>query len=293
LRKELEHALGASGKFRVITRSRLADFQLEGKFQDSGMLEPGTKVKSIAIEGVKGIVRGTFHYQHPKLTVFAELAMLDGGEVRTSRMEMPVDEAGARFWPDKSQDEAQAARVLKPQNIKQSQENLADVTNRLKRVPCEFGLQVVVADGRRDFAEGETMVYRVLAEQDCYVAMLCHQSDGSTVMLFPNAWCTGTAVAAGKVVEIPGTRKAGFEFVAGPPYGADVVQVIACTQRSSLHAMLEKQVAAAPEGTPYCGLARGIVVKGVEKAMDEAPGAGSGAAVRWSEAHVVVCTYPK
>jgi hypothetical protein len=74
LRDELEIALGETGKFKVVTRDRLADLQMEGKFQGKGVLEPGTGVEKVSIEGVKGIVRGRFYATGDGVTVFAELA---------------------------------------------------------------------------------------------------------------------------------------------------------------------------------------------------------------------------
>ena len=79
LRDELEIALGETGKFKVVTRDRLADLQMEGKFQGKGVLEPGTGVDKVSIEGVKGIVRGRFYANGDEVTVFAELAWLEGG----------------------------------------------------------------------------------------------------------------------------------------------------------------------------------------------------------------------
>jgi hypothetical protein len=46
LRVELEIALGESRKFKVVTRDRLADLQMEGKFQGKGILEPVTGVEN-------------------------------------------------------------------------------------------------------------------------------------------------------------------------------------------------------------------------------------------------------
>jgi curli biogenesis system outer membrane secretion channel CsgG len=84
LRDELEIALGESGKFKVVTRDRLADLQMEGKFQGKGILEPGTGVEKVTIEGVKGIIRGRFYASGDEVTVYAELAWLEGGEVKNA-----------------------------------------------------------------------------------------------------------------------------------------------------------------------------------------------------------------
>ena len=100
LRDELEIALGESGKFKVVTRDRLADLQMEGKFQGKGILEPGTGVEKVTIEGVKGIIRGRFYASGDEVTVYAELAWLEGGEVKKARIAIPASQVRAKIWPD-------------------------------------------------------------------------------------------------------------------------------------------------------------------------------------------------
>jgi len=90
LRDELEIALGETGKFKVVTRDRLADLQMEGKFQGKGILEPGTGVEKVTIEGVKGIIRGRFYATGDEVTVYAELAWLEGREINKARLAIPL-----------------------------------------------------------------------------------------------------------------------------------------------------------------------------------------------------------
>jgi hypothetical protein len=145
----------------------------------------------------------------------------------------------------------------------------------------------VTADARRDYAGGEQVAYRLRSLVGCHVAVFCHQVDGSTVVLFPNAWNQDTWVPADKTVEIPGTAKHGFEIVVGPPYGADVMQVVACTTRSALHRLVQE--ISARKGT----LTRGMFVKGIADGLTDTGAAPDAAPPRWSEAHLVVCTYPR
>jgi len=81
LRGELEKSLVKTKRFTAITRSRLADLQLEGKFQASSVAKPGTSRKKVSIEGVDAMVRGRFFSKAGKVTVQAELVWLDGGRV--------------------------------------------------------------------------------------------------------------------------------------------------------------------------------------------------------------------
>jgi hypothetical protein len=99
LKNELGIALPKAGKFEVITRERLADLQNEGKFQAKDIVEPGTEVKKVQIVGVQGMIRGRFYYQPPNLTIYAEIAYLDEGEVRKVKVVVPASEVAARIWP--------------------------------------------------------------------------------------------------------------------------------------------------------------------------------------------------
>ena len=248
LRDELEIALGETGKFKVVTRDRLADLQLEGKFQGKQILEPGTGVEKVTIEGVKGIVRGRFYNSGNDITVYAELAWLEGGEIRKARLTIPLDKVKAKIWPDPAAAASKnMGNILKPQNVEQSLANVQEIANgRLAKIPKDFQVEVFTTDGKRAYAEGENVSFRVRSSEECHIAVICHQSDGTSVVLFPNRWCSNTLVAANKAIDIPGTHKSGFEIEIAPPFGSDVVEVIACSKPSELHKTLS-QFAAKPD----------------------------------------------
>ena len=294
LRDELEIALGKTGKFNVITRDRLADLQMEGKFQGKGVLEPGTGVEKVSIEGVKGIVRGRFYAQGDKIQIYAELAWLEGGGIRKSKVEIPSSEVKAKIWPDpKVAGEKDASTMLKPQNIEQSLANVKDlVTSRLAKVPKDFQVEVFTTDGKRAYPEGDFVSFRVRAAEECHIAVLCHQSDGTCVVLFPNRFASNTLIPANKPIDVPGTHKSGFEIQIGPPFGSDVVQVIACSKQSELHTALAKYAAQTDQQGNFQVLTRGMAVKGIDSAI-ATPKSGEGAALRWGQDSIVVSTFPK
>jgi len=181
--------------------------------------------------------------------------------------------------------------IIQPHNLAQSQDNLADIERRVAAVPRQFPVQVWVREAKRDFVEGETISYRVWSERDCHVAVFCHQVDGSTVVLFPNRFNRDTALRAGQSVDIPGEAKSGFRIVVRAPFGADVAQVIACTQASALHRKLRDYDYAteALAGAVYRGMSRGMFVQGLTDSLAES----ASAPTLWSESHVVVCTSPR
>lgn len=294
LRDELEIALGETGKFKVVTRDRLADLQMEGKFQGKGVLEPGTGVDKVSIEGVKGIVRGRFYATGDEVTVFAELAWLEGGEIKKARLAIPSDEVKAKIWPNPEQAAGkQLAGAIKPQNAEQSLASIQDIAgSRLADVPKDFQVEVFTTDGKRAYAEGETVSFRVRSAEECHIAVLCHQSDGTTVVLFPNRYASNTLIPANKPIDVPGTHKSGFEIVIGPPFGSDVVEVIACSKPSELHKALAEHAARADAQQPVQVLTRGMAVKGIDSALSS-PKTGDGAPLRWGQDSIVVSTFPK
>jgi len=297
LRDQLKVALSRNPRFKLITREALADLQKEGQLQSLSILDPGAQKPKIAVKGVEGIVRGRFFYKYPDVTVFAELMWLDGGEVKSVQVVVPAKDVGAQIWPANQPDQVNKERIssaVVPQNVEKSGQNISDVENRIKSVPCDFDISLSILEGKRDFAEGETISYRIHVTESCHVAVFCHQVDGSTVVLFPNPHSADTFVQKDKDVQIPGTSRSGFELVIGPPYGADVVQVIACTKRSHLHQMLADFAKEDAGKSSYRGLTRGIFVQGIEKSLSESEGASEPSGPpRWSESHIVVSTYPK
>jgi hypothetical protein len=294
LRDELEIALDNTGKFNVITRDRLADLQREGKFQGKEVLEPDSGVEKVSIEGVKGIVRGRFYAEGDQITIYAELAWLEGGEIRKSKVEIPSSEVKAKIWPDPQvAGQKDAGSMLKPHNIEQSLANVKDlVTSRLAKVPKDFQVEVFSTDGKRAYAEGETVSFRVRAAEECHIAVLCHQSDGTSVVLFPNRFASNTHIPANKPIDVPGTHKSGFEIQIGPPFGSDVVEVIACSKPSELHKTLAQYAAQSQEQQSYQTLTRGMAVKGIDSAIATAK-SGDGAPLRWGQDSIVVSTFPK
>jgi hypothetical protein len=294
LRDELEIALAHTGKFNVITRDRLADLQMEGKFQGKAVLEPDTGVERVSIEGVKGIVRGRFYAEGDQITIYAELAWLEGGGIRKSKVEIPSSAVKAKIWPDPEEaGRKDVGSMLAPQNIEQSLANLKDLaTSRLTKVPRDFQVEVFTTDGKRAYAEGEAVSFRVRAAEECHIAVLCHQSDGTCVVLFPNRFASNTLIPANKPIDVPGTHKSGFEIQIGPPYGSDVVEVIACSKPSELHKALAQQAHKLDQEHPFQTLTRGMAVKGIDSALST-PKNGDGVPLRWGQDSFVVSTFPK
>ena len=287
IREELEIALPKTRKVRVITRSDLDQLETEGEFQATDLVEPGTTVEKVTVEGVEGIVRGRFVTDGRTVTLYTEIAWLEGGNITKDKVSWPINDVAGRVWPDKTRTEA--GEMIEPQNAEQSMEGIEEVTNaKLLNIKHDFPIELRTADGERAYPEGESISFRVRTPQACHIAVICHQSDGTSVVLFPNKWHKDTLIPANKWINVPGALKSGFEIEISEPFGSDVVQVIACTDASSLHKEIKGMASAATEDEPYGVMTRGMVVKKVKKAS----AADVSKKTLWSEKHIIVSTFP-
>jgi len=290
LKDELSMGLSKEGKFTVITRERMADLQNEGKFQGKDIVEPGTEAKKVQIEGVQGIIRGRFYYQPPNLTIYAEIAYLDGGEVHKVKVVIPSSEVAARIWPSDTGKQSRPEVAIAPQALKESTASIQDIESKVRKVEKNFPLEIATVDGKRGYAEGETVSFRCRSGHDAYIAVIDHQIDGSEILLFPNAFSSENYIPAGKAIDVPGTVKHGFEIQISPPFGSDVVQVIACTKKEELE-KITSTFPSATQASPYAVKTRGMKVVAVDEAQKNTSMGSQ--PPQWSEDHIVVSTYPK
>jgi len=204
----------------------------------------------------------------------------------------------SRLWPESELKQIGAmirlTDLMMPQNEAGSLKSLADIETRAKKVPHDFDIRLVTSDARRDYAAGEECRYRFSSSCDCHVAVLCHQVDGTSVVLFPNTWSQETWVQAGQVTDIPGVAKRGFQIVVSPPFGADVVQAVACTTRSALHRLVAEVTSRAAPQQAFGVVPRGVFTRGLDDSLNTLAAPPNGTeSIRWSEVRLVICTYPR
>lgn len=282
IQSELAMALEHTGKFRVITRDHIQDLMAEGKLELAKVVQSGSAEGASKIEDVDALVSGKCFPQGSSSTVYAELVWKNGGVVNRAKISLESFPVG---------DAAPSA----PPALEKSQSNIADAKGRVRDVPHDFEVSLLVAEGRNTFQEGDTISYKVRSERACHVAVFDHQVDGSTVLLFPNQYSQDTWIPAGKTIDIPGTSKAGFEIVIGPPYGADVVQVVACTSANELHDKIrdiarnsKQSFAAIPRAQFSEYLTRGMSVVATPESGPEPAGPPA-----WATDYVVVSSRPR
>lgn len=288
IREELEIALPKSKQVQIITRSNLEELENESEFQATDLVEPGTAVAPLMVKGVEGIVRGRFITDGTTVTLYTEIAWLKDAKVTKGKVTWKMNEVAARVWPDK--DTAAAAEAIKPCNAEDSMKGIEEVTNaKLLNIKQDFPLQLTTQDRQRAYPEGESIGFKVKSPKACHIAVICHQNDGTSVVLFPNKWHKDTLIPADRWVSVPGALKAGFEIEVAEPFGSDVVQVIACTNESALHKEIKGLASAASEDELYPTMTRGMVVKKVKAAT----AADLSAETLWGEQHIIVSTFPK
>ncbi|MBX9788773.1 MAG: DUF4384 domain-containing protein [Pirellulales bacterium] len=81
----------------------------------------------------------------------------------------------------------------------------------------------------RDYREGDTLAIKVCCEVDAYLYVLYQQADGKVYQIFPNESQKDNRIAAKQEIQVPGVNDF-FRWEIGPPFGKEVVKVIACRQ---------------------------------------------------------------
>lgn len=172
--------------------------------------------------------------------------------------------------------------------LDKSSKNIQDIKQRVKSLSNDFNISLKTKSGKTNFREGEKISFVLTSPRDCHVAVFCHQSNGESVLLFPNSWSGNTKVYANRPVYIPGAVKSDFEIIVGPPYGTDIVQVIACSEYSLLHKRLQHM---ASQQAGYTGVSRGLFSQGINDSVSAYKDADQAPA--WGETSISVSTYEK
>ena len=266
---EIETRLSKNPRFRVITRRNIRELEQEKKFQGHSIFDPGVEAPDVKVDAIDVILRGRIYPTEKGVELFAEMVMLDSGEVRKSKVMVPA--AGTVLTPRYQQALAAMAQTKK---------------EVIDNMPRQFDLSVVLANPKQTYRTGEKVSFVVRSSVDCFVALLVHQTDGSTVVLFPNAYQRDAWLPAARDMLIPTPGRHEFDIEVGPPYGIDTVQVIGCTQRNSFFDKLG-QYEGNSKGLKV--MTRGLYVQGVREQM--APGASAaGGQALWSSDYVHLVT---
>jgi hypothetical protein len=167
--------------------------------------------------------------------------------------------------------------------------SMQEMRRQERKIPRQFALALSTVSGQNQFREGDTIAFSVTAEKDCYLLLLDHMSDGTTVLLFPNRFNPDSFVKKGQRIEIPAPENAAFKLLVSPPFGDDRIEAIASTKKSSLHAKFSDLVEDLPGAQDVAVMSRGIFVQGLGTAVDSAPVTG----IQWSQTEITISTFQK
>ncbi len=105
---------------------------------------------------------------------------------------------------------------------------------------------VRVNHGDLYYREGDHLAMEFMAEREAHLYLIYHQADGKSLLLFPNEVRTDNRIPAKQPVGIPGADE-GFRFRVSPPFGTEVLQVLATLQPAAeLDRLVAKTGRAAP-----------------------------------------------
>jgi len=105
----------------------------------------------------------------------------------------------------------------------------AAIDNAVTNPQPSFFVRASLNRDVRDYREGDTLAVKVCCEVDAYIYVLYQQADGKVFQIFPNEGQKDNRVAAKQEITIPGTEDF-FRWEIGPPFGKELVKVIACRQ---------------------------------------------------------------
>lgn len=102
------------------------------------------------------------------------------------------------------------------------------LANAYRNDAPSFYLHAELNHPSAEYAAGEYLALAVKSERDAYVYVQYQQADGVVFQVFPNSVQPNNFVAAGETVRIPGVDDL-FRWEVAPPFGEEVVKVIAST----------------------------------------------------------------
>lgn len=122
-------------------------------------------------------------------------------------------------------------------------------------------LKTWVSPERKTFYQGEKLTFKVSMDQSAYLLTYVHSVDGSSYLIYPNKF------AEAQLIEKDTTFSLGqngpFELEVSEPYGVDVVQFIATTDKKEFLELLSKHNEI--NGTSLSMIERSVLVKETAK----------------------------
>lgn len=129
-----------------------------------------------------------------------------------------------------------AAQEVVEQPVGQSAESLG--------LPHDFPLQLFLAEPRHAVTAGSVLRFGFMAEEDCFVYLVQHDSMGGISLLLPTQEDETLELHARRATALPPKSfLVADELVAGPPFGTDTVVAVVCEHPCAFAAHLNALLA--------------------------------------------------
>ena len=158
-----------------------------------------------------------------------------------------------------------------PDNFEDARKNLELCNARIEASTLKVKLALDRGDGGI-YRKGDKLLLFLKANQDCYVKVIYHQVDGTNIQIFPNGFHPDSQIRKDQLYQIPPEDRS-FEMEVMPPFGVEMVKVIASTEPLGGADLAPGQggLKAVPESlATMLGRTRGIRVKKAETQYAEA-----------------------
>lgn len=118
-------------------------------------------------------------------------------------------------------------------------------------LPHDFPLQFFLAEPRHAVTAGSVLRFGFLAEEDCCVYLVQHDSMGGISLILPTQEGEAAELHAHRATSLPPKSfLVSDELVAGPPFGTDTIVAIACASPCAFAAHLNALLAGDPPTAP-------------------------------------------
>ncbi|MEI1280049.1 DUF4384 domain-containing protein [Leptospira venezuelensis] len=124
--------------------------------------------------------------------------------------------------------------------------------------PKNKNIKIELSSSKSNYHTNEPVQFTVRSSEDCYIYLILLQSDGETLLLFPNSYNSNNFLRSNTDLLVP-DGKTGYILAAGEPYGKDSIKVIA--SKSQLNLFQTKPYGDSPFGKierPFESVSRGI-----------------------------------
>jgi TIR domain/Domain of unknown function (DUF4384) len=109
-------------------------------------------------------------------------------------------------------------------------------------VAKDGAVSIATEDNRKNYADGEVMRFRVVADRDCFLTLLEIDPQGNATLLVPNAWQHQLRLRKDQPITIP-TPEMEFEIFVKPPHGSTTIKAIVTNEPLVIHGLDARRLA--------------------------------------------------